>query len=134
MIRVDTPLQHACLYTDACYEEKKPGHGKVAGAGSLLVSQVASRTHSAAVPQEIMDRLLPRRQQIHPAEALALAGGVWSNRAQLENSTVIFFVDNMGVVFDLIKGSACHHDTQALTTNFTNSTTPRNNESNETPT
>jgi hypothetical protein len=101
----------ALLYTDAMWEEGKPAMMAFVLDTPAMEKPFVGWT---IVPQETLDRLLPRKQQIGQMEALAaLLAPKWQ-KEQLFQQDIMFFCDNVAALCGLIGGHSSQQDTAAI--------------------
>jgi hypothetical protein len=115
---LEEPLGDLCLlYTDGSSEEKRtPPHG----IGCVLVDLKANTMEytMAAVPQEVVEAWLPRKNYIGLVELFAgpVALDTWSTK--LANRHIIHFVDNNGALGALVKGYSKVEDCIKLASDY----------------
>ena len=78
--------------------------------GAYLSVDSCVYEQAGVVGPEIIDSFKVRIQQIQPLEGLALLAAIWSNRDRLRGRTILIFVDNLPMVYCVVKGCAAHVD------------------------
>jgi hypothetical protein len=101
------------VYTDASYEEGAE-FPCIVGAVIFSERRPCPQGYSAVVPQTTLDALLPRRQQITPAETLGAPLVLHVAPDLLADADVLWFIDNSGAEGGLISGYSGNEDSAAI--------------------
>ena len=93
------------LYTDASFE---PGLMQSPGLGAVCMQRddPVTRGLAGTVPEQVLNALEEREQQIAPLEAMAVWWATIAFSSHLRNRDVVWFIDNQAICAALVRGSS----------------------------
>ena len=101
------------LYTDASFE---PGLMQSPGLGAVCMQRddPVTRGLAGTVPEQVLNALEEREQQIAPLEAMAVLWATIAFSSHLRNRDVVWFIDNQAICAALVRGSSGCDDISAI--------------------
>ena len=111
LFEVVQPVRKPTLaYSDASWRDPAEAETNPPRLGWLFLEPGGAKAFTAKLTNQMVSRRRPRKQQIMCAEALAPLIALHHSAARLANQQILWFVDNLGAMGSLIRGSARPED------------------------
>ena len=107
--------KQARIWTDASFHTDALGTPICKLCGIIAIEGAGAKGIVLTVPPAIISMFNERKQQIHMGELLAPVCSVLQWGELIKDSSVIFYIDNMGVLCNLVNGSARQIDAGTVT-------------------
>ena len=110
-----TSLKKARVWSDASFHVERDGTPQCKLCAILFLPGSVPEGIVSQVPRDLLDAFNERKQQIHMGELLAPMCALFTWGEFLRNASTIFYVDNMGVICNIVNGSSRTGDAGTLT-------------------
>ena len=116
LVHLSLPARHrVCMYTDASCEPAPGREFPLVRISYVIMADEYKAAGCATLPDEMLRGFETRKTFIAHGEAFAVYWALWCERRHLVGSSCIWFIDNLGVVSCLCKGSSTSVDVGAIT-------------------